>query len=279
MRLFTTLCLLFFVFNLSISSAQLTGASWADVKTAGQGELTCVYYQTPGLVFEEDGKMKGVCIDIMDEFRQYLIDQYSVTVNFNFVKKVPVFTDFISTVRNGKNIMGVCNTSITSERKQYLDFSPAYMNNPSVLLSNSDAGTLRDFSNMAENFKGYTAVIIKGSTHEKYLKKIADRFYPNLEIEYVNSGAEVNQKLRSSGKYFTLIDFTEYFDAVRKKMNVTRHPVPLNELEDQLGFIFPEGSDWAIIWEEFLTPSFKESVKYKKIVADNLGTAFVNLIR
>jgi len=62
-------------------------------------------------------------------------------------------------------------------------------------------------------------------------------------------------------------------------MNITRHPVPLNELEDQLAFIFPKGSDWTPIWQEFLTPDFKESVAYKKIVAENLGTSFVNLIK
>ncbi|WKK73805.2 transporter substrate-binding domain-containing protein [Marivirga salinae] len=279
MKFFNVILSVITFFSVSTSFSQVSGSSWADVKSSGKGELTSVYYQTPGLVFEENGKMQGVCIDIMNEFKSYVNDQYNVTLNFNFVKKVPVFTDFINTVKNGKNIMGVCNTSITTERNKYLDFSPAYMNNPSVLLSNQDAETLRDFSNLAENFEGYKAIIIKGSTHEKYLKKIADQYYPSLTIEYAESGTEVNSKLRSSTKYFTLIDFTEYFDAVRKKMNVTRHPVPLKELEDQLGFIFPKGSDWTSVWEEFLSPEFKESVKYKKIVADNLGTSFVNLIR
>jgi ABC-type amino acid transport substrate-binding protein len=279
MKSLTFYLLFLIVFTFSEGVAQINGKSWNEIKSAGEGELTCVYYQTPGLVFEENGKMQGVCIDIMTEFNDFVSEKYNVNLTFKFEKRIPVFTDFINTVKNSKNIMGVCNTSITAERKQYLSFSPAYMNNPSVLLSNQEAGTLREFSNMAENFAGYKAVIIKGSTHEKYLNKIAGQFYPNLTIEYVDSGTEVNSKLRSNTKYFTLIDFTEYFDAVRKKMNVTRHPVPLNELEDQLGFIFPKGSDWAKVWEEFLTPSFKESVKYKKIVADNLGTSFVNLIR
>jgi ABC-type amino acid transport substrate-binding protein len=279
MKLFSSFFTFLVVFSISMGFGQLTGSSWATVKNAGKGELTCVYYQTPGLVFEENGKMQGVCIDIMNEFKNYVSEKHNVALSFNFEKKIPVFTDFIGTVRSSKNIMGVCNTSITTERKNYLDFSPSYMNNPSVLLSNQNAGTLRDFSNMASNFEGYKAVIIKGSTHEQYLKKIASEYFPNLTIEYANSGSEVNAKLRSNAKYFTLIDFTEYFDAVRKKMNVTRHPVPLNELEDQLGYIFPKGSDWQSIWREFLTPEFKESVTYKKIVADNLGTAFVNLIR
>ncbi|ADR20793.1 hypothetical protein MATR_15810 [Marivirga tractuosa] len=263
----------------SISFSQINGKSWSEIKRVGKGEVTCIYYQTPGLVFEENGEMQGVCIDIMKEFKSYVKDKYSVQLDFSFVRKVPVFTEFINTVKNGENVMGVCNTSITKERKAYLDFSPAYMNNPSVLLSNGDAPVIKDLSKMSSNFENYKAVIIKGSTHEKYLKKISDQYFPTIEIEYVNSGTEVNANLRSNSNYFTLIDFTEYFDAVRKRMDVTRHPVPLNELEDQLGFIFPKGSDWDAVWAEFLTPSFKESVKYKKIIADNLGTSFVNLIR
>jgi len=217
MKLFISILLFLINFNISTVFSQFTGDSWSSVKSAGNGELTCVYYQTPGLVFEENGKMQGVCIDIMNEFKSYVSDQYNVTLSFKFVKKVPVFTEFIKTVRNSDNIMGVCNTSITTDRMKYLDFSPAYMNNPSVLLSNHDAPVLRDLTNMSDNFNGYRAVIIKGSTHEKYLKKLSEHYYPNLSIDYAESGAEVNSKLRNDTKYFTLIDFTEYFDAVKRK--------------------------------------------------------------
>lgn len=279
MKLSTALFNLIFIFLGISAQAQINGSSWSDIKGKGQGELTCVYYQTPGLVFEEGGQMKGVCIDIMNEFQSFVKEKYNVNLEFDFKKKVPVFTDFINTVKNGKNIMGVCNTSITNERKKYLAFSPAYMNNPSVLLSNGNTPAIKELSEISSNFSDYKAIIIKGSTHEKYLKEISSEYYPDLDIEYANSGSEVNAKLRSGEKYFTLIDFTEYFDAVRNRMDVTRHPIPLSELEDQLGFIFPKGSDWEKIWGEFLTPAFKESVTYKKILADNLGTSFVNLIR
>ncbi len=57
-----------------------------------------------------------------------------------------------------------------------------------------------------------------------------------MKIELASSGEEVNKKLRSSDNYVALIDFTEYYDAEKKKLNVTRHNVPLTELEDQLGF-------------------------------------------
>lgn len=269
-----------FSFISFVSNGQhVTGQSWSAVKKQAKGELACIYYPTPGLIFNEGGELKGVCVDIMNEFKAYVKEKHQVEIVFNFVREEPVFTNFINSIREGKNVMGVCNTSITDDRKKYLDFSPAYMNNPSVLLSNLDAPIIKSLDQMPEAFKNYKAVIIKGSTHEKFIKTIAAKYYPGLNIEFVDSGADVNEKLRSNQPYFTVIDFTEYFDAVRKKLSVKRHTVSLNELEDQLGFIFPKGSDWVAIWNEFLTPEFKQSIKYKKIVADNLGTSFVSLIK
>ena len=277
-KLFFLICVSFFGYETSWSQ-QLSGDSWQVVKANKSGSLNCIYYRTPGLVYEANGKMDGVCIDIMDEFKKYLKTTYQVELNYKFLKRVNNFSSFIDQVKTGKDIMGVCNTSITEDRKKYLSFSPAYMNNPSVLLSNNDTDKITDLSQMAAAFKNYKAVVIKGSTHEKYLMKIKKDYYPNLTVEMVNSGPEVVAKLKSTQNYFTLIDFTEYFDAVKNRLPLTRHNVDLDELQDQLAFIFPKGSDWEAVWNEFLTDDFKTSMTYKKIIADNLGTSFVNLIR
>ncbi len=255
------------------------GQSWQEVKSKGAGTLSVIYYATPGLVYEEGGSMKGVCIDIMDEFKKYVKEQHNVNLEYKFMKREQVFTRFIDGVKKAKDVMGVCNTSITEERKQYLGFSPPYMNNPSVLLSSGNAPAIKTLEELAGSFVGYKAVIIKGSTHESYIKEIKAKYYPDLVIEYVNSGEEVNNILKENNNYFTLIDFTEYYDAVKRKLDIKRHNIALNDLEDQLGFIFPKNSDWVKVWSEFLTPEFKNSIIYKKIVADNLGSSFVNLIK
>jgi ABC-type amino acid transport substrate-binding protein len=274
-----------FLSLLIFTSAQIAiaqnykGESWQQVKSKGSGTLSAIYYSTPGLVYEDGGTMKGVCVDLMDEFKKYVKEKHNVSVDYKFIKREQVFSRFIDGVKNSENVMGVCNTSITEDRKNYLSFSPPYMNNPSVLLSNGAAPALKSLEDLSTTFSGYKAIIIKGSTHEKYINQIKAKHYPDLIIEYVNSGEEVNAKLRQNANYFTIIDFTEYYDAVKKKLDVQRHNISLDELQDELAFIFPKNSDWVRVWNEFLTPEFKSSITYKKIVADNLGSSFVNLIK
>jgi ABC-type amino acid transport substrate-binding protein len=279
MKILSTFLFLLITVGNVLAQSPIKGQSWAQVKANKTGNLTCVYYKTPGLVFEQGGKMQGVCVDLMEEFKGFVKDKYAVELSFSFTKKIDNFSNFINTVKVSDNIMGVCNTSITNERKTFLSFTPPYMNNPSVLLSNNDAEKISSLDEMSTAFKDYKAVVIKGSTHEKYLNDIKGKYFSNLQIEMVNSGPEVIAKLKSGQNYFTLIDFTEYYDSVKKRLPITRHLVNLNELEDQLGFIFPKGSDWASVWAEFLTPEYKNSVAYKRIIADNLGTSFVNLIK
>lgn len=278
-RVFLLISFLFVFSTISSNAQNITGQSWQAVKNNKKGTLSCIYYKTPGLVYEEGGEMKGVCVDVMYEFQKFVKTAYQVELDFNFIKRVNNFSSFIDQVKSGKDIMGVCNTSITAERQQFLSFSPAYMNNPTVLLSNNDAEKIAELDQLSTAFKDYKAVIIKGSTHEKYLANMKSQYFPTLTIEMVNSGPEVITKLKSSQNYFTLIDFTEYYDALKNRLAITRHSVDLDGLQDELGFIFPKGSDWQLIWKEFLNDDFKQSITYKKIVADNLGTSFVNLIR
>jgi hypothetical protein len=65
---------------------------------------------------------------------------------------------------------------------------------------------------------------------------------------------------------------------VRKKLPVKRHDVDLGNAEE-LGFIMAKQTDWDEVWNEFLTSDYRKSVRYKKIIADNLGSTFLNLVR
>ena len=49
------------------------GESWSKVKETGSGKLVVVYYEQPGLIFKaDDGKIKGVCVDILSDFQKFV---------------------------------------------------------------------------------------------------------------------------------------------------------------------------------------------------------------
>jgi ABC-type amino acid transport substrate-binding protein len=267
---------------ITISQATLaqkySGDSWTDVKANGKGTLTIVYYDQAGLIQKIDGKMKGVCVDILADFAEYVKTTHGKTVTINYAGEEHEFSNFLKIAQSTKNIIGVTNTSITEERRRIMKFSPPFMTTQLVLLTNQQTPALTKLEDLPKVFNGFTAQVITGSTHVKYVEKIKKQYYPELKVTYAPSSESVIKNLSANPKVFSILDFTEYVGVVRKKLPVKRQDVDLGNAEE-LGFVMAKATDWDQVFNEFLTADYRKSVRYKKIIADNLGSTFLSLVR
>lgn len=267
--LFATACL----------GQKYTGDSWAKVKANG-GKLTVIYYEQPGLIFKEaaTGKMKGVCVDILDDFAQYILAKYDKKVEIKYAGQEQVFSTFLSITQSTPNILGVTNVTITEQRKKILKFTPSFMNSPLVMLTSNDAPNITSVDEIGTTMKDYSAKVITGSTHVKIVETIKKENAPGLKITFANSGTEVLKELSSGSKYFSILELPEYIDATRRQLPVKRQNVTFGNTEE-LAFIMAKQSDWDLVWKEFLTSEYRKSVRYRKIIVDNLGSNFLALLK
>lgn len=259
-------------------SQNYKGDSWATVKSNGAGKLSIVYYEQPGLIFKSEGKMKGVCVDILSDFQKYVETKHGKKISIEYVGEEREFSNFLKVSQNTPNIIGVTNTSITEERKKIMKFSPPFMTTQLVLLTNKNAPTLLKLEDMSKTFEGFTAQVITGSTHVKYIDEIRKQYFPSLQVTYAASSESVIKNLSTNAKLFSILDFTEYIGVVRKKIPVKRQDVELGNPEP-LGFIMSKQTDWDGLFKEFLTEEYRKSVRYKEIIAENLGTSFLSLVK
>lgn len=263
---------------LSLSAQKYQGDSWATVKASGKGTLTIVYYKQPGLIYSENGKMKGVCVEIISDFVEFVEQKYGKKLVVKYAGEETVFTNFLKTVQGTKDILGVTNVTITEERKKFFKFTPPFLSNPPILLTHSDAPNVTSYGDINSLLKGYTAEIIGGSTHVKRIEQLKKQYAPGLRIEYVENGPGILRDIAANPKIFTILDFTEYVDAVRKNLPVKRQNLDLGGMED-LAYVMAKQSDWDEPWNAFLTSSYRMSSRYRKIVVDNLGATFLAVIK
>lgn len=255
------------------------GDSWAKIKSSGSGTLTVVYSEQFGLIHKDkDGKIKGVCVDILSDFAKYIKDHHGKTVSIQYAGEIAVFSEFLSTTQNTPNILGVTNTTITEERKKTLKFSPPYMSNRQVMLTNNKAPSITSLKELPSKFPDFTAQVIAGSTHVQYVEKIKSEYMPSLKISQEVSGPTIIKNLINNPKLFTIIDFTEFVDVVYKKLPIKRQMVDVGVVEE-LGFIMSKQTDWDVPLKEFLTLDYRNSIGYRKIISENLGVTFMNLVK
>ena len=260
-------------------SQKFVGDSWSHVKTNGSGILTVIYSQQFGLIYKDkDGQVKGVCVDILSDFARFIKEQHGKTVTIKYTAEIPAFSEFLSTAQNTPHILGVTNTTITEERKKVLKFSPAYMSNRQVMLTNNKAPSISSLKELPTKFPDFSAQVIEGSTHVKYVEKIKIDYMPSLKISLEQSGPDIIKNLSSNVKVFTVIDFTEFVDVVHRKLPIKRQMVDVGVVEE-LGFIMSKQTDWDVPLKEFLTLDYRNSIGYRKIITENLGATFMNLVK
>jgi ABC-type amino acid transport substrate-binding protein len=276
MRIF--LLLLAFTLSHIVTAQKYKGDSWAKVKSAGAGTLTVVYYEQPGLIYSEGGKIKGACVDLVNEFVNYVQTKHGKKITVTYAGKEPVFSEFLSAVQSSNDVLGVANVIVTEERKKILKFAPPFLSNPVVMITHKDAPLLANINEISTKFNGYSAEVIKGSIHTKHIEKIKKDYMPALPIAYGSNGGDILKRISTNPKLFTILEFVEFVDAQRKNLPVKSQNVNFGEAE-QLAFIMAKESDWDEPWKEFLTPDYRKSVKYRKIIADNLGSTFLSIIK
>jgi ABC-type amino acid transport substrate-binding protein len=262
-----------------VFSQRFQGDSWANVKTTGSGVLTVIYCEQFGLIHkDQNGKMKGVCVDILSDFAKYIKDQHGKNVTIKYAAEIEAFSEFLSTTQTTNHILGVTNTTITEERKKIMKFSPAYMSNRQVMLTNNKAPSLLSLKDLPGKFPDFTAQVIDGSTHVQYVEKIKTEYMPALKIKRESSGPQIIKNLMTDTKAFTIIDFTEFVEVVHKKLPIKRQMVDVGVVEE-LGFIMSKQTDWDAPLKEFLTHEYRTSIGYKKIISENLGATFMSLVK
>ncbi|MBS1507632.1 MAG: transporter substrate-binding domain-containing protein [Bacteroidetes bacterium] len=255
-----------------------SGDSWATVNSKGSGTLGVVYYPQPGLIYEEGGKVKGVCTEILNDFVAFVQTKYGKKVTVKYLGAENVYSDFLKVCQTTPDILGVTNVTITEERKKVLKFTPGFLSNEETLITHKDAPAVESLQKIGTALKGYSAKMVVSSVHIKYIEQIKKNYMPTLEYTTGPSGSEILKEITTNPKLFTILDFTEYVDATRNKLPIKRQNVKVGELQE-LAFAMSKQTDWDKVWAEFLTPEYRKSEKYRKVIATNLGGAYLSMLK
>lgn len=277
--------IIFFIFSLLITGngwAQFSGDSWEKAKQTKEANVVLTYTHAPKFAEKVGNEYKGLCFDIMRNFAEFVKSKYGITVNYQYkdLSDPKDFDLFLKTVRaSSGGVFGLGDVTITSERKKYYTFSPPYFSNIAIMITHPNAPDLTSMDNIANEFAGMKAVVQSGTTSETKVQAIKQKYFPSLVIETTVGFEGANQKVAQDPKYFTYIDFSSYLDVLDKKLLLKRQSVG-DEQGETFGFIMPKSNDWNKVLDEYFAQGggFTQSLEYRKIMQQNLGTAVLRLL-
>lgn len=256
-------------------------STYANAWAQKSGTMNIQYLNNfPFAYTNAEGELTGIEIDIIKQFAVWLKIKKGVDVELNF-ERSDDFAKFYEKVKITKAVsVGAGSVAVTTERAREIKYSSPYLKNKPVLVSSILRSTLTDVRNISKEFNGMTAVIVKGSVHEKLIKNIKDNYWPEMKVELVESPAIVLDKISSSNKYFGYLDLISYWATIQQESKPLKIHRATQFDTEYFAFIFPKSSDWAAAFNEFFDGGlgFPASDKYMDILRKHLSSELINSV-
>ena len=262
----------FTVLLLGIGINAFAQDSFLEATIDKEADLTVLIEDMYPYAYYNHDTLTGIEVDILNAFAEWLYVRKDIKLNLKF-KSYSIFSDLYKNVSNGENTLGAASITINKERSSEVKFTPPYMNNNMVFVSNNTVPSIKKYSEIKTVFKDKIALVVSGTTFEKELQKIKAFHYPELRVKYVENTDEMLPLLRKDAKYFTIIDFITFWDFVKNENEPLKvHRIATGKKEE-FGFILPKKCDWIEPLNEFFTAGFgfTSSEDYYQILKKHLG--------
>lgn len=258
--------------TLLIGQLSFSQDSYLEATIDGEADLTVLVEDMYPYAYYSKDSLTGIEVDILNAFADWLETRQNIKLNLKF-KSYSAFNELYDDVINNQNMVGAASITINKKRKEDIQFTPPYMNNNTVLVSNNGVPSIKSYSEIKTVFKDKIALVIEGTTFEKELQEIKAFHYPELRVKYIKNTDEMLPLLRNEEKYFTVMDFITFWDYVKNDNEPLKvHRVATGKKEE-FGFILPKNCDWSKPFNEFFTAGFgfTASEDYYNIMKKHLG--------
>jgi len=265
----------------NLFSQNYSGDTWAQAKKKGEGKISLAYVESFGFVYKDNGKLTGICVDIMNDFIQYVNEKKNVKLTYDFVGNGDSFKGMYDKVKEASGgVFGLGNITITDERKREVKFSPPFITNLAFLVTSNDVATLTKMEDLPTTFGKLTAYTAKGTLNEKRINELKQNYYPNMKITLTANSQETLEKITSGTDGFAYLDLGFYLEAVQQRKPLKRHPIG-DKASEQFGFIMPSNSDWSPLLDEFFKANggYINGLAYKSILRKDLGETGMKLLQ
>ncbi len=249
------------------------GDFYQEAQQKGYANLSVVYIPADGFAYTDDeGNLTGVAIDILKEFADFVQASQGIELRFNFIPDES-FSNFYSDVKNSSGgVFGLGNVTITEDRKKEIRFSPPYLTNVAVLITNDSIEQINELSDISEHFEGMKALAFQGTLHQDRLERLRDHYLPGAEMEFATSNAQIIDMVSSRDDLFAYVDIYNYWRAAERGKNLRQHPAA-DLASERFGIIMPLDNDWGPMLSDFFDQGmgFRTSRTYRSILERHLG--------
>ncbi|WP_162915927.1 histidine kinase [Paraflavitalea soli] len=254
------------------------GDSWQEVFNNKKGTVTALWDDIePFIYINKDGVLQGVEYEIMESFKSYLQLKYAIDLTIVW-EPAGSFDSIYGKVRNSPQpgVFGWSYFSITPVRQKEVQFSPPYMPDLNVLVTNNLEPMYASSQEFTAKIKEMRAYTMAGTTMTEDILSLKKSFYPALPVTYKEQDYDVMRTIAGDNKGFGYVPLSVYIVALQKGIKVKRQHV-LSSRRQGFAAIMPLQTDWKPVMDEYFSSDLFR-IKAGAIIAKYLGSEVKDLV-
>ncbi|MEP1032436.1 ATP-binding protein [Ekhidna sp.] len=235
------------IFLVFVSLALLlhaNGDSWEKILRDKKGVVEFYWYPNNIVIENSLDIIDGVEHDLANAFIGFINETYGVEIEMQWIE-TDSFGEVLETIKNGKGgTFGSSSISITPDRRKLFNFTPPYLADVAVLITNANLPIALTDDELRKILNGSTAISITNTTLIQSLENLKKELSIEFEIEVVRNSGNIIKKIGEESNSFGYIDIANFLVAIESNTSVRRQfyfPVKL----EGLAMIFPKESDWS----------------------------------
>lgn len=252
--------------------------SWEQVFADKKGTVTALWYDIEPFIYKNsNGQLEGVEYEIMESLKTYLKNRYGIELTVNW-ENARSFENIYDQVKQTKQsgVFGWSYYSITPERKKEVQFSPPYMPDLNIVVTNSGEPVYATAQELTGKLKDMQAYTMANTTMDEDVLSLKTYFYKDLKVSLQDDDYAVMKNIAADRKGFGYVPLSVYIVGLQKGIKVKRQNV-LSARREGFAAVMPLHSDWQLLMEEYFnTEEFMN--KAASIVTKYLGTEVTDLV-
>jgi ABC-type amino acid transport substrate-binding protein len=257
--------------------------SFAVVRSQAIDSLSVNYYENFPYAYVESGELKGIEIDIIKEYVNWLKQKKNINVSVSY-KPFKEFSTFYNSVKTGNSkVVGLGSVTLNAEREREILLSAPYLQNLAVLITAGKVPTIRTKTNPeVDSILGkLKAVVVNKSSHVQYINDIKKQFIPSLNISFVETQNRVLESIISDNSVFGYVDIVAYWAFLKRNQSkFLKIQKVFNEPKEYLSFAMPKSSIHYMHLNEFFESGFgfTATKTYHQILEKYLGYEIIESV-
>lgn len=241
------------------------------------------YYENYPYAFTEAGKLKGIEVEIIEDYVVWLKQKKNISTVVVY-KAFKEFSGFYSSVKNGNaKVIGLGSVTDNAEREKEVAFSPAYLRNVAVLITDGGISTIKakTQTEVAIVLGGLNGYVVNKSSHAEYMNELKKTFLPALQINYTETQNSVLEAIAGSSKNFGYADIVAYWAYLKKNPSkYLKIQKVFSETNQHMEFIMPKKNAHMAYVDEFFESGFgfTSTKRYHQILEKYLGYEIIESV-